>query len=97
MKDINDLVRVPTSVPMEVAAILPTGALRSYSAVLRTRPFIEEKLSKVSASKFHGGQTDGRTDGQTDGRSDGRTDRQTDGQTDGRTNGRTNQGINEHD
>ena len=80
VKDINDLVRVPTSVPMQVAAIPPTGALWSYSAVLRARPFIEVKLSKVSASKFHGERRDGRTDGRTDGRAvrrtDGRTNKQ---------------------
>eukprot|EP00918_Siedleckia_nematoides_P012278 GHVU01026903.1.p1 GENE.GHVU01026903.1~~GHVU01026903.1.p1 ORF type:complete len:390 (+),score=15.06 GHVU01026903.1:239-1408(+) len=45
VKNVDNLVKVPSSVPLEVAAILPGGALNAYSAVSRALAFIEHKAS----------------------------------------------------
>ena len=47
IKDVNDLVIVPDKLPMDLAAILPCGGLRAYSAVVRAKPFIEDKIRNL--------------------------------------------------
>jgi D-arabinose 1-dehydrogenase-like Zn-dependent alcohol dehydrogenase len=48
VKDVDDLIKVPDDLAMQLAATLPAGGLRSYSAVLHAKPFIEEKIAKSS-------------------------------------------------
>jgi len=44
VKDVSNVIKVPDSLPLDVAAILPCGALAAYAAVQRVRPFVEERL-----------------------------------------------------
>lgn len=44
VKDANNLIKLPDSVPLDVGAILPCGALMAYCAVQRVKPFIEQRL-----------------------------------------------------
>ena len=44
VKNMADLVKVPASVPLEVACLLPCGALKSYSAIQMVKPFFLDKL-----------------------------------------------------
>ena len=48
MKDASNLVRIPETMPLELAAMLPCGALAAYAAVQRLKPFISEKLDSTS-------------------------------------------------
>jgi len=48
VKDISNVIKVPDSLPLDVAAILPCGALAAYAAVQRVRPFVEERLLNSS-------------------------------------------------
>lgn len=48
MKDATNLVRIPESMPLELAAMLPGGALAAYAAVQRVKPFILEKLENTT-------------------------------------------------
>lgn len=44
VKDATNLVLIPDSIALDIAAILPCGALAAYAAVLRVKPFVEERL-----------------------------------------------------
>ena len=44
MKDAHNLIKLPDSVPLDVGAILPCGALMAYCAVQRVKPFIEQRI-----------------------------------------------------
>jgi len=44
VKDASNLVLIPDTLPLDLAAILPCGALAAYSAVQRVKPFIQDKL-----------------------------------------------------
>lgn len=46
VEDPVNIIQVPDSVPMEVAAMLPGGGLTAYSAVQKAKPHVE-KLLKV--------------------------------------------------
>ena len=48
MKDVSNVIKVPNSLPLDVAAILPCGALAAYTAVQRLRPFVEDRLLSSS-------------------------------------------------
>ena len=48
VKDVSNLIKVDDSLPLDVAAILPCGALAAYAAVQRVRPFVEDRLSNSS-------------------------------------------------
>jgi len=48
VKDVSNLIKVPNSLPLDVAAILPCGALAAYAAVQRVRPFVEDRLLNSS-------------------------------------------------
>ena len=48
VKDVSNVIKVPNSLPLDVAAILPCGALAAYAAVQRVRPFVEERLCSSS-------------------------------------------------
>ena len=48
VRDASNLVRIPESMPLELAAMLPCGGLAAYSAVQRVKPFILEKLENTS-------------------------------------------------
>jgi len=48
VKDISNMIKVPDSLPLDVAAILPCGALAAYAAVQRIRPFVEDRLVNSS-------------------------------------------------
>ena len=48
MNDASNLVRIPESMPLELAAMLPCGGLAAYSAVQRVKPFIMEKLANTT-------------------------------------------------
>jgi len=47
VKDVSNVIKVPDSLPLDVAAILPCGALAAYAAVQRVRPFIEDRLRNL--------------------------------------------------
>ena len=44
--DAENVIQLPSNVPLEVAAMLPGAALQAYNAVLRAKPHVE-KLQKV--------------------------------------------------
>jgi len=44
VKDVSNVIKVPDSLPLDIAAILPCGALAAYAAVQRVRPFVEDRL-----------------------------------------------------
>lgn len=48
VKDANNLVRLPDNLALDVAAILPCGALSAHAAVLRVKPMIQERLLSTS-------------------------------------------------
>jgi len=50
VKDASNLIRIPESLPLDLAAILPCRALAAYSAVQLVRPFIQEKLENSTGS-----------------------------------------------
>ena len=43
VKDVNNLVKIPDSLNLEVAATLPTGALTALNTIMRTRPLLYDK------------------------------------------------------
>jgi len=47
VNDASNLVRIPESMPLELAAMLPCGGLAAYSAVQRVKPFILERLENT--------------------------------------------------
>jgi len=49
VKDVSNLIKVPDSLPLDVASILPCGALAAYAAVQRVRPFVEDRLCSSSS------------------------------------------------
>lgn len=44
----SNLIRIPESMPLELAAMLPCGGLAAYAAVQRVKPFILERLATTS-------------------------------------------------
>ena len=46
VKDVNNLVKVPDSLSLEVAATLPTGALTALNTIMRTRPLLYDKAKR---------------------------------------------------
>ena len=52
MKDASNLIRIPETLPLELAAMLPCGALAAYSAVQRIKPFILDKLENTTGTCF---------------------------------------------
>lgn len=46
IQDVENVVQVPQNMPLEVAAMLPGGALSAYSALLKAKPHVE-KLQDV--------------------------------------------------
>ena len=50
VKDASNLIRIPESLPLDLAAILPCGALAAYSAVQRVNPFIQDKLENSTGT-----------------------------------------------
>jgi propanol-preferring alcohol dehydrogenase len=49
VKDATNLIALPDTLALDVAAILPCGALAAYAAVLRVKPFVEERLHSSPA------------------------------------------------
>jgi len=46
VKDLSQLVKIPDSLDLDVAAMLPCGGLMAYSAIERAKPFVTEKLQQ---------------------------------------------------
>ena len=53
VKDLKNLIAVPASLPLEVAAILPSGGLSAYAAVCRARPFVRHKIDSEQGARAH--------------------------------------------
>lgn len=53
VKDVSQLVKIPDSLAMDIAAMLPCGGLMAYSAVERIRPFVAERLKQFQDGKNH--------------------------------------------
>ena len=51
IKHLRNLVKIPSSLRLQVASLLPSGALHSYAAVLRAKPYVEMKM-KMSKGKL---------------------------------------------
>jgi len=47
VKDASNLVRIPDTLPLDLAAMLPCGGLAAYAAVQRVKPFILDKLENT--------------------------------------------------
>ncbi|XP_064635998.1 NADP-dependent alcohol dehydrogenase C 1-like isoform X2 [Lineus longissimus] len=43
--DLSSLVRIPESVPLDVAAMMPSGAVMAYNAVLKAKEHIKQEMS----------------------------------------------------
>jgi len=52
VKDAHNLIKLPDTLPLDVAAILPCGALMAYCAVLRVKPFVLERLAENPDGKI---------------------------------------------
>ena len=52
VKDVNNLVKVPDNLSLEVAATLPTGALTALNTIMRTRPLLYDKAKKKNGKKL---------------------------------------------
>jgi len=50
VKDASNLICIPDALPLDLAAILPCGALAAYAAVLRAKPFIQERLENTTGA-----------------------------------------------
>ncbi|XP_045174241.1 uncharacterized protein LOC123535595 [Mercenaria mercenaria] len=48
VEDTENIVQIPSSIPLEVASMLPGSALSAYNAVLKAQPHVE-KLQKVKS------------------------------------------------
>ena len=48
VKNPENLVPVPDSLPLSVAALLPSGALTAYAAVMKAKSFVKYKLQQSS-------------------------------------------------
>jgi D-arabinose 1-dehydrogenase-like Zn-dependent alcohol dehydrogenase len=48
VKDAHNLIPLPDGLALDVAAILPCGALAAYAAVLRVKPVVEERLKHTT-------------------------------------------------
>lgn len=46
VEDVDNCLQIPPEIPLEVAAMLPGGALSAYSAVLKAKPHVQ-KLQEV--------------------------------------------------
>ncbi len=46
VKDIANLVKIPDTISLEVAAMLPTGALTALNTIMRTRPLLYDKAKR---------------------------------------------------
>jgi len=44
VNDVSNVIKLPDNLPLDVAAILPCGALAAYAAVRRVCPFVEKRL-----------------------------------------------------
>ena len=44
VKNITNIIKIPDELALEVAALLPCGALLAYTAMKRVQPFIEQKI-----------------------------------------------------
>ena len=53
VKDLKNLIAVPASLPLEVAAILPSGGLSAYAAVCRARPFVRHRIDSEQGARAH--------------------------------------------
>ena len=53
VKDLKNLIAMPASLPLEVAAILPSGGLSAYAAVCRARPFVRHKIDSGQGARAH--------------------------------------------
>jgi len=51
VNDASNLVRIPESMPLELAAMLPCGGLAAYSAVQRVKPFIHDRLENTNGKR----------------------------------------------
>jgi hypothetical protein len=49
---VDDLIKIPPTVPLEKACMLPCGALRAYSAIDMVKPFFLDKL-KHNNGKYY--------------------------------------------
>ena len=50
VKDAANLIPLPDNIPLDVAAILPCGALSAYAAVERVKSFIDHKIQTTDGS-----------------------------------------------
>lgn len=46
VENVENLVQIPNSIPLEIASMLPGSALSAYNAVLKAQPHVE-KLQQV--------------------------------------------------
>jgi len=53
VNDVSNLIRVPDELPLDIAATLPCGALASYAAIERVKPFVVEQLERSDNGKLH--------------------------------------------
>jgi len=53
VKDASNLVHIPETMPLDLGAILPCGALAAYSAVQRVKPFIQDKLESTTGATLN--------------------------------------------
>jgi len=50
VEDVSNVIKVPETIPLEVAAMLPCGALAAFAAVQQICPFVKDRLEKLSSS-----------------------------------------------
>ena len=45
VNDVSNVIKVPDSLSLDVAATLPCGALTAYAAIKRVFPFVDDRLN----------------------------------------------------
>jgi D-arabinose 1-dehydrogenase-like Zn-dependent alcohol dehydrogenase len=48
VKNPDSLIKVPNSVDLRIAALLPCGALRAYAAILKAKPYVLDRLEHTN-------------------------------------------------
>ena len=51
VKNVNNLIKVPDTLSLEIAALLPCGALRAFAAVQRAKPFVQAKMNTAGKTR----------------------------------------------
>jgi NADPH:quinone reductase-like Zn-dependent oxidoreductase len=53
VSELSSLVKIPESVPLDVAAMMPSGAVIAYNAVIQAKKHIDQQMSKRGVQRMY--------------------------------------------